>query len=253
MSGAPIPSASSPTKCAAPSPAPRGKRGTCLTAGWRVPPPCPPSTWPRPATPGGCCTLPPWRLPPGLPGTPAGAQLRPAPQRCPAITAPTPGTPDSAGSRARGGASRRCPRGPGAGGSAVPARPIATSLRVAANPLGGRPAGPCPRPRGGRRVPTLEHPLHQGLHGARHACLEGEPEQALVLHASEGRYIETPGQQALEEFFGPRAPRGAPGRLGRRRVRCRQGAPLDVRHLHSIQRHGVGQGSHRRFPHVEYG
>ena len=51
------------------------------------------------------------------------------------------------------------------------------------------------------------------------ACLAGEPQEALVLHAPQGRHIEAPGQQALEDFLGPQPPRGAPDCLGRRRGR----------------------------------
>ena len=36
----------------------------------------------------------------------------------------------------------------------------------------------------------------------------GEPEQALVLHAPQGRHIEAHGQQSPEDFLGPRALRG---------------------------------------------
>ena len=132
----------------------------------------------------------------------------------------------------------------------IPVPPAFASLPAQ---LAGGLQGPAHGRRGGQRVPTLEHCLHQGLHGARRACLAGEPEQALVLHAPQGRYIEAPGQEALEDFLGPRAPRGAPDRLGRRSVCCRQGAPLDVRQPHPIQRHRVGQGAQRRLPHEEGG
>ena len=142
MSNAPISGAGSPARCAAPSP--RGRRGTYATAGRRAPTPCPPSTWPWLTAPVERCGRPPWRLPTGLPGTPASAQHRRAPKRCPAVAAPTPGTPDSAGFRARGGASRVRPLGPGARGSVVPAHAIATSLRVAASHLAGGLQGPLP-------------------------------------------------------------------------------------------------------------
>ena len=61
-------------------------------------------------------------------------------------------------------------------------------------------------PRGGRRVLTLEHRLHQGVHGARRACLAGEPQQAQVLHAPQGRDLASRPQRtslAREQRVGP--------------------------------------------------
>ena len=102
--------------------------------------------WPRaPGCSGTQSPRPPWRPPAGLSGTPTGARLPPAPQRCKVGAAPAPGARGGASFRARGGASCLRPAVPGAWRSVVSAHPSATSLRVVASPGGGRPAGPCQR------------------------------------------------------------------------------------------------------------
>ena len=83
MPSAPNPMAGTSTGFVAASPARHDTRGRYPTAGRRVPPPHPPSTWPRRATHGGCCATLPWR-PPASPARHT--------RRCVALPSPPEGT-----------------------------------------------------------------------------------------------------------------------------------------------------------------